>query len=350
MTSCELPQIRISSPGDLIETVPYLIGFHPSESLVLVGFAGTPAGRGQLVTVTMRVDLPLDPLDEDLLVPLAEAFESSATEAVVAIALTRHLDGDPRDLPRLASLADDLQRDLRGMDLEVLDVLVANETHWWSLCCEHPECCPAEGTPRRLDDSTIAAAATYAGLVALPDRQSLAQTLAGCPAEQRAALEPELAAAEDRVTEAVLCNGLGRLQRGETAALLRTARDLSGRQRGLTTAELARFAVALTDVDVRDAFWMAIDNRSLNADAFLHDLHTRVPAPYDAAPLFLYGWSQWRLGNGTLATMAAELALDSDPGYSAATLLIGAVLRGLDPRTTPYLSRPPRSATARRPA
>ena len=38
MTSCEMPQIRISNPGELIETVPYLLGFHPSQSLVLIGF------------------------------------------------------------------------------------------------------------------------------------------------------------------------------------------------------------------------------------------------------------------------------------------------------------------------
>ena len=29
-------------------------------------------------------------------------------------------------------------------------------------------------------------------------------------------------------------------------------------------------------------------------------------APYDAAPLFLYGWASWRAGNGALATAPLE--------------------------------------------
>jgi hypothetical protein len=68
-------------------------------------------------------------------------------------------------------------------------------------------------------------------------------------------------------------------------------------------------------------------------------LHARLPAPYDAAPLFLFGWAQWRAGNATLATMAAERVLDSQPGYSAAALLLTAAQRGLDPRTVPALSQ-----------
>ncbi len=52
------------------------------------------------------------------------------------------------------------------------------------------------------------------------------------------------------------------------------------------------------------------------------DLARRLPAPYDAAPLFLFGWASWRSGNGALAGIAAERALDSDPSYSAADLLL----------------------------
>jgi hypothetical protein len=78
----------------------------------------------------------------------------------------------------------------------------------------------------------------------------------------------------------------------------------------------------------------------VTAGTLLLDLLTRLPAPYDAAPLFLFGWSQWRAGNGTLAGIAAERAQVSDPGYSAAGLLLAALGHGLDPRATPPLREP----------
>ena len=48
--------VRITGPASLIAAVPYLLGFEPNESLVLVGL------RDGQVTVTARVDLDeLDP-------------------------------------------------------------------------------------------------------------------------------------------------------------------------------------------------------------------------------------------------------------------------------------------------
>ncbi|MDR3081803.1 MAG: DUF4192 domain-containing protein, partial [Streptomyces sp.] len=42
---------RISGPAELAQAIPYLLGFHPLDSLVVVGLA-----RGRLV-VTARIDL-----------------------------------------------------------------------------------------------------------------------------------------------------------------------------------------------------------------------------------------------------------------------------------------------------
>jgi hypothetical protein len=337
MTSCDLPLIHVSNPGDLIETVPYLMGFHPSESLALVGFASDRSGRPQRVTVTLRLDLP-DDFDELAgLGPLAEAFAASRTDSVVAIAHTGRISGDPRTMPQLRALRDLMVDDLEAMGLQVIDVLVATDTSWWSMCCERPECCPSEGTARNQGSST-AAEATYAGLVALPDRQALAATLIGAGPDERAALEPLLGSATHRLDTAAGPAGRRRLLRTDLAAILRTARRYPTELATVPDRQLARFAVALREPSIRDAVWLAVDDRSVDAGALLYLLHTRLPAGYVAAPLFLYGWAQWRAGNGTLAMMAAERALTADPAYSAAQLLIEAVQRGLHPGSTPPLS------------
>ncbi|MEO6701371.1 MAG: DUF4192 domain-containing protein [Jatrophihabitantaceae bacterium] len=337
MTSCELPKIRVSNPGDLIETVPYLMGFHPSESLVMVGFSGSEAARPQTVRVTMRIDLPSDPIDFDALKPLTDAFECSQCDSVVVIAMTEQVNGDPRGAPAIAALLDALVADLSLSGLQVLDVLVASDSRWWSMLCDSEECCPPAGSPRHLSGSVAAAEATLAGLVALPDRQALAATLAGASAAARAALLPAVQSADQR-RQASFGDRAGRRrwQRTETAALLKAARRQDSTP--VTDEQVARFVAALTDISVRDALWLAIDNGSLDAEALLVQLHSRAPSTHVAAPLFLFGWAQWRSGNGTLAMMAAEQALLSDPTCTAASLLVGAIQRGLDPRVAPPLS------------
>jgi hypothetical protein len=106
---------------------------------------------------------------------------------------------------------------------------------------------------------------------------------------------------------------------------------------------VARLAAGLADIAVRDSVWLAVDQRRLDGRALWRELARRAPEPYDAAALFLFGWAEWRAGNGVLAGIAAERALASDPGYTAAELLLGALRQGLDPRRTPRL-RMPKSA------
>ena len=368
MTSRELPRIRISDPGELIETVPYLLGFHPRESLVLIGLAGGADGaEPQQIQVTVRLDLP-DPaaggLDAEALRPLGDVLRRADSEAMAAVLVTESVRGDPRASEELTACRDLLTVTMAAAGVEVLDVLVATGRRWWSLCCEQLGCCPDAGHQRALGCSEAAAQATFAGLVALPDRQAMAATLAGRSAEQRAALLPRLAEAElseaeltrTELAEAELTRA--ELTRAELAeaepardgpapaqaarrqaqvtALLAAAAEF---QPDLSAERLAGHAVALTDLAVRDALWLAVDDGSAGVSRLMAELHTRLPPPYDAAPLFLFGWSQWRAGNATLAMMAAERVLESQPGYSAAVLLVTAAQRGLDPRTVPALSR-----------
>ncbi|HEY8739311.1 MAG TPA: DUF4192 family protein, partial [Candidatus Dormibacteraeota bacterium] len=101
--------------------------------------------------------------------------------------------------------------------------------------------------------------------------------------------------------------------------------------------EAARYAIALQSYAVRDALWMAVDDDRLEGIELWVNLARRLPAPYNAAPLFLAAWRAYRDGNGAIGAIAAELALVADPGYSAAELLLAALARGIDPRTLPKL-------------
>ena len=325
--------IRISDVGDLVETIPFLIGFHPQESVVVIGFSGARP-EPQRVTVTMRVDLPVDPGEPEVMIPLLQALARSRTESVVLAVVSGALRPDPRVEPTWQALLAAVSGACAELGIGVADLLLINDDRWWSLLCDDESCCPPEGTARERDSSSAAAQATYAGLVAWRDRAGLEQSLVGDDAARRSVLEPHLLTAAERIASAAADDRLARLRRADTSAILAAA----GEPTRLTARRLARFGCALADVNIRDAIWLRVDDRSVDAEILLEQLHRRLPAPFDAPPMFLYGWHQWRAGNGTVAAMAAERALTSDPDYTAATLLLEAVQSGMDPHRTPPLT------------
>jgi hypothetical protein len=181
-------------------------------------------------------------------------------------------------------------------------------------------------------------------VVALPDRAALVAVLDPEVDSKRAALTPLLEREEDAAVAAVLEARRGNWERSVKRALFAAARAADAADRPLPTdAETARFGVALGAIEVRDAVWMAIDDGRLDGRELWRHLARRLPAPYDAPALFLYGWGAWRRGEGALARVAGERAVQSDRNYSAADLLLAALSHGLDPRRMPKL-RLPRSA------
>jgi hypothetical protein len=119
-------------------------------------------------------------------------------------------------------------------------------------------------------------------------------------------------------------------------AAARTA-DSPGVEFDLADEQVVRFGAALRSIPMRDAVWMAIDEKRIDGRPLWQQLARRLPAPYDAASLFLFGWASWRAGEGALAGIAAERAIDSDPAYSAADLLLAALSQVTDPRRLPRL-------------
>jgi hypothetical protein len=333
--------LRVRDPGDLIEAVPYLLGFHPRDSLVLVGLDGVR------VCVTARVDL-VELEDVGVLAATVRIMrDGGATHAVGLIydasvgAAGRHA------LPRrelIGELGDCADR--AGVDL--LDALLVVEGRWWSYKCDDGDCCPPEGHEIPGDASPAAATATYAGLVALADRDELSATLEPDDDAARALLEPLLVEQENAAVAAALGGRDQRRQRSVKRAIFAAARDADeslflGDAGALSDEQVCRFAAALSETPIRDAVWLAVDQCRLDGRALWREIARRVPSPYDAAPMFLFGWASWRDGNGVSASIAVERALASDPGYTAAELLGGALAHGLDPRRTPRL-RMPKSA------
>jgi hypothetical protein len=354
--------LRVRGPVDLIHAVPYLLGFHPVRSLVVVGLAE------HRVRVTVRLDLPeptnptpwSEARDEVLGATLAEtlaAMSRGGARSFVGLlfddrapAPTARPDGrsPAASLPwaeLVAALATEIDR-WPGAGLA--DVLLVGTGRWWSYLCADPRCCPPEGRDLSADRSTVPAQATYAGLVAHRDREALAALVEPGPALDRARLRPLVAAAA-----AALADGdadrVRRAHRSVKRSLFAAARASS--RPGWSGAEIcdddrAGWGAGLQILGIRDSLWLAVDDGRLDGAALWSDLARRLPAPYDATACFLAGWAAWRQGDGALARIAAERAVASDPRCTAADLLLAALSQGVDPHRLPRLRLPRLSRSA----
>src|SRR5438093_6285995 len=85
------PVLKIRRPADLIELVPYLLGFHPRNSLVLLGLGHQVGQDKDGVTITARLDLA-DAISARQLVAdsVAAVARSGATGLVIVL-----FDDDP---------------------------------------------------------------------------------------------------------------------------------------------------------------------------------------------------------------------------------------------------------------
>jgi hypothetical protein len=336
-------RLRLSSPADLVEAVPYVLGYHPDDSLVAFAMRGP---RSRLV-FTMRLDLPPTDLPPDGQVSVANAVarylsHARADDAVLVVYgdTGEVLDGLPhRDLIRCAG------QSLAARRIHVKDALYVAAGRWWSYSCDDPTCCPSEGTPVRADGcSPVAAAATYAGLVALPDRAAVERMLEPVGFLAARGMQQAIARIDKQLSVSITESGCVEAVRAESLRLLSAAVDDGA---ALSDDEAARLLVGLDDIAVRDACceW-ACGDRGQRALSLWVQLARRAVPPYDTVPLFLAGWFAWHSGNATLARVAVNRCLATNPAYSFALLLRQALDGAVNPAEL-AVATPPRRHTRR---
>jgi hypothetical protein len=335
--------VHVRGRGDLIDVAPYLLGFHPVDSVVVIAL---PAD-GNKVCLTIRADIA--DVRQDAFVDYLAALVAQGGGRRVVLVVYGGAGGRPpgelpdKDVVALFADAADVVR------LEVLGAMYVAGGRWWSYDpCGAARCCPPAGGAVGGSASTVASEAERAGLTALPDRAALAATLAPvADEEEQHAMSAALAAAErDMVAAAEADGGIGSW-RAEAVARLRAVlqRIAGGEVPWLDPAAAASLLVAFTDTLVRDLAWSWTNDspsRCAPAGELWRQLARRAPEPYDTAPLFLAAWAAWRGGGGALARIALERALASDPEYIPALLLESAISQSLDPGTLgPLLGRCP---------
>ncbi|MGH3389518.1 MAG: DUF4192 domain-containing protein [Actinomadura sp.] len=333
------PPMVIRTPADLVSAVPYLLGFHPEDSLVVIG-SGGPHG-----TCALRIDLP----------PAGVAAEAIADR--FAQMLRRN------DFPhamlvgygsadRVTPLIDAARPALAECEVELHDALRVTGGRFWSYLCSDPDCCPVEGTPFDVATSIVAAQATFAGQVALAGRAELARTVAPLGGIARESMREATGRAENRLFEVFRAESDAARVRSRMAEeglpFLRELLARTGRGgRRPSDDEIAWLGVVLGYLRVRDEAWVRIDLTRPEAHiAFWRDVLCRVEEQYAAAPACLLAYAAFAAGNGGLANVALERAFDADPDYSMARLLHGLISTGAPPSSVRLPMTPDDLATA----
>ena len=162
----------IRRPADLLRAVPYLVGFPPADSAVIVGL------DEYRIAFTARIDLPGpgDDLDE-YREYVARVVGITARHAARAMLVGY---GPAEAVTPVIDLA---RHHLARHRIPVLEALRLTDGRYWSYTCTNPACCPPGGAVYQ--PATAAAAhAVAAGLVALPSRDHLVASLAPQPDRQ----------------------------------------------------------------------------------------------------------------------------------------------------------------------
>ena len=352
-------QVTLRSPAELADALPYLLGYRPEDSIVLVALHDR-GGRGRFGG-RARLGIPAGPDDwasvaRQLAHGLVTGSERRGTrpEQMIAYVCQDPAPGESgrQVMERLRPLVQKLRTECGRLDVTVIEAICISDGRFWSYCCPIEGCCPVDGSPMGLPGtSVLAAAATYAGLQVRGTLRELRTRL--LPWETAAALEQEVAL--DAAGMTLVPRILDDTSRADVAQetldlaqrILRrfaAAPHVSGALHAdfrddalLAHDEAATLILGLQDRTTRDraAEWMEGDD-AVPALRLWRALARRCVGPYGehaAAPLTLAGWVAWSTGDDLEAREALAMALGADPDYLFARLLHQACNEGLDPES-----------------
>jgi hypothetical protein len=329
--------IRLTSPHELLAIVPFVLGFHPTNSIVVLCL------RDNRLGLTQRLDLPLPEDAHSVASALMPPLVNENPDSVILIGYEACV-GD--SVPALESLTAALQ----SAAMRIHDRLVVSEGLWRSLDCHSPDCCPpgASFVPEATDVSRVVAEFIGQGIAPHPDRQALARQLEAGP--QAVAVAEALCSTQKVRAEDDDCPAIPRAE-----LFAAWPRILEPDAAVITVEDAALAAVSLFDIEVRDAMvaWLCpgtldlkelseevqklfcglekdwdeehINSASIASQNAVQDRLIRLCAmlPDDlAAPaLSVFASFSWWRGNGALARVALARALRCDAEYRLALLL-----------------------------
>ena len=309
----------LTSPHDLLAAIPFLIGYHPQDSLVLVAL------KDEAVGMAMRVDMPVGVSAEgyDL---LASHFLRDGADGAFIVAYVGAGAVDPENVLINTSAA------LVRAGIDIKESLIVRNNRFRSMICSDLTCCPPEGSAiPDLGSSRIAAEHVIAGHpMPFENVNGLVQSIAAVASSFESVWADEVQAFwvssdSEEIQE---------LQRDGATAII----DLVGEYRegrGAEDRELAARVIGrLSDIQVRDfALGSHTDESADYYWAMWRDLLRIAPRGFVAPIACLFAAMAYERGEGALAHKGLDRGLGDDDQYSLAHLLRRVFTAGWPPQS-----------------
>ncbi|GAA0958701.1 DUF4192 domain-containing protein [Virgisporangium aurantiacum] len=317
-------EVTITGPIDLIAIVPHLLGYEP--------------GSGDVVVIGMR--------DDTLIMTACTNFRGIRTrqehDAVVGVVgkPVSHTNIDTAAIvgyggPEHVGAGIDSLRDfLSTRGIRIVDAMRVFEKRLYPHLPAGGGTTPtgaAAGIPFDTATTTVTAAMVLNGSVTEPNRAALADQFLPVTGAERADMHAATLRARHRLqhlTAGIADPAATIAEAGRAAAAMIYEHHRSGDRP--TDDEAAWLIVLLTDTAVRDHVWRQTHGHHGHLTLWT-DLTRRAEPDLVAAPATLLAFTAWQMGNGPVAAIALQRALNTDPAYRMARLLQLVLFTGMPP-------------------
>ncbi len=301
-----MTSFTVRTSVDLLALVPYVIGFHPEDSVVLLTFSADrpadPAARAE--TFHARIDLPLTEHEQRRVARLLREVVARHRAGLVGVLL--YTD----DVEAAQSFARLMIGGLLHDGVDILDVLRVEQDRFFEI--DDPD---DPGTPYDVTGHPFTAEQVFDGRVAHENRGALADTLVGGDPEDAVQVGE---AASSLVDQLIDVGHRGAALAPELTQHARWIRDrlrtgLTGPSR-LDATDAGRMLVLTSFEALREVAWSEMTRATapMHVDLW-RDLVRRAPDDLRSGVAGLLAFAAWLDGDGALAWCALDRCFESNP-------------------------------------
>lgn len=298
----------VKTPADLVSAVPFLIGYHPTNSLVVISV------KDDALEMAMRIDMPTNEQPAP-----AGAFDLLASHLVKDNAKGALLIAYSDDRENNKAVLWQLHEAVLKTDVVIREMLEVSDGKFRSLLCSDESCCPADGNELPEFESSVITAEQVAQGKVLPFA-NVADMSASLASNELATETEFVELVKSLHDKLVPPFGSGARQREGANALCEWKAQLEAGQ--TIPKELKALVIAsLQDIQVRDYALGLFDDDAEMAKSGYCDLMKSAPVDFVAPLASLASAYAYENGEGALAHRLLDRAIEENPEYSLARLL-----------------------------
>ncbi len=299
----------LTSPHDLLTAIPFLVGFQPEDSIILISL------KQNCISMAMRIDLP-DQLSDQIEQPEVDVLIShlirDECDGVIAVFYLPN-QGHPD-----FKVIDELTKRIATAKIELQESILVQEGRWRSLLCSDYECCPASGNPMpEIESSRIAAEQVALGKpIPFANLRQMVDSLSALPIDEKLLKEINVIEQIDYQSNPI------KFQRQGAEAVLDFISDFTAEGLCRDNQLIALVLVRLQDLQVRDFALGSANSETLPIyfDAWRWLLRL-APEGYVAPVANLFAAAAYESGDGAMAQRALDRAFEDQPSYALTGLL-----------------------------